>query len=642
VGDEKPSHRQGGLQGEDALYRLVVESAEDFAIMVLDTTRRIVSWNRGAERLLGYAAEEILGRPADLIFTPEDVAAGVPEREAGTALSTGRAAYDRWHMRKGGSRFWGSGVMTRLDDADGRVCGLAKILRDQTELKLAQEERNQAESALRASELRFRRLIEANIIGVGIADAGGAWLEANDALLDLLGHSREELKAGRVRWDRMTPEEFRWLDQRGIVEADRRGACPPYEKEYVRADGRRVPVLIGYAAVSNVEGHYICFVLDLTGQKRIENALREADRRKDEFLAMLAHELRNPLSAIGNSVQVIHRNPSGEHQDWAVEVIDRHVRTLSRMIDDLLDVSRITRRKIRIRKERVEIFPVVARAIETVRPLLEERGHEMVIAHHSAPMWLEADPHRLEQVVVNLLTNAAKYTEAGGTITLTTAPDGGWVVVTVADNGIGIPPEKIPHMFELFAQGDRSIARSEGGLGVGLTLVRSLVEMHGGSVSATSDGPGKGSTFAVRLPAAEPPEWNQQDSPDPTVSNRNPKVRILVVDDNADSALGLSRLLRVLGNEVEVAHDGPSAVELGRRMCPDFILLDIGLPGMDGYEVAAQFRREACCKDATIIAVSGYGEQSARKRAEEAGFDHHLVKPVDYDALVTLIQRPQS
>jgi signal transduction histidine kinase len=367
--------------------------------------------------------------------------------------------------------------------------------------------------------------------------------------------------------------------------------------------------------------------------------LREADRKKDEFLAMLAHELRNPLSAIGNATGLLRRSPIPEHQDWSREVIEKHVASLSRMIDDLLDVSRITHGKIELKRQSVDLVPVIAQAVETVRPLVERRDHELTVSYSSpAPMWVEADPHRLEQVLVNLLNNAAKYTEAGGRISLMARREADSIAVSVADNGVGILPERIPEMFGLFAQGDRSIARSEGGLGIGLTLVKNLVELHGGSITARSEGAGRGSEFTVRLPAAKRPDLEPPAETPGADERPRRAARVLVVDDNEDSARGIARLLGILGHDVESAADGPSAIEIALRHRPEFVLLDIGLPGMDGYEVARRLRAEGFT-EATIIGVSGYGEEASRRRSKEAGFAHHLVKPVDYNTLVALIGR---
>ena len=372
---------------------------------------------------------------------------------------------------------------------------------------------------------------------------------------------------------------------------------------------------------------------------RLYDELRASDRRKDEFLAMLAHELRNPLAAIGNAVSVTKRSGLKEHIDWSIDVITRQMQHLTRLIDDLLDVSRISRGKIELRKDVLDATPILESAAEAVRPLIEERKHILDLTIERGNLWVNVDPTRLEQVVVNLLNNAAKYSENGRRIHLTARNDGEDVVITARDQGEGIPPEKLAGMFELFAQGDRSIARSEGGLGIGLTIVKNLVELHGGSVDARSDGIGKGSEFTIRLPRATKPAVSRvkESAPEEPVSRR---ARILVVDDNIDTARGMVRLLKLIGHDVATAHDGHAAFELAREFGPEVILLDIGLPGMDGYEVASRLRRDPCCKDAVIVAISGYGQDEDRRRSKEAGFDFHLIKPLDHDALLSLLSDP--
>jgi CheY-like chemotaxis protein len=356
---------------------------------------------------------------------------------------------------------------------------------------------------------------------------------------------------------------------------------------------------------------------------------------------MLAHELRNPIASISGAAQLFGKLETEEDLEWAKEVVLRQVKHLGRLIDDLLDVSRITRGKIDLRKEPLDLLPVVNSAIETVRNLIEERKHELTVSISSGVTRLEADPLRLEQMLVNLLTNAAKYTESGGEIWLTARRQGENVIIKVKDTGIGITPELRPRLFDLFAQGDRSAARSEGGLGIGLTLVKSLVEMHDGTITVESEGANKGSEFTLSMPALK----------ESVVPKRKPKAelptfltgsRVLVVDDNVDTAKSLARLLRLLSHEVAIAHDGKAAIEAARALRPDVVLLDIGLPGMNGYEVAAQLRQEECCKDAVIVAVSGYGQEEDRRRSQHAGFDHHLVKPIEYDALMALLtSRPR-
>ena len=378
---------------------------------------------------------------------------------------------------------------------------------------------------------------------------------------------------------------------------------------------------------------------DFIERERQAQALRENDRHKDEFLAMLAHELRNPLAAVNNAVTVLKMSADQESRNWASDVVERQVRQLVRLIDDLLDVSRITSGKIRLRKEFVETSAVLDQAIESARPLINERGHTLVVSVGREGLPLYVDATRVGQIALNLLTNAAKYTESGGRIELSATREGKQVVISVRDNGMGIPPEKLPEIFKLFAQGERSLARSEGGLGIGLTIVQKLAEMHGGSVEAHSEGLGRGSEFIVRLPLAHGPKNASMNAKRPHLP-AGKGSRILVVDDNADTAIGVGRLLTLLGNEVVSVHDGPSALALARTFRPDFVLLDIGLPGMDGYQVAAALREDQAHKDIVIIAVSGYGQEEDRRRSQAAGFDHHLVKPVDFDSLVSLIWRP--
>lgn len=365
---------------------------------------------------------------------------------------------------------------------------------------------------------------------------------------------------------------------------------------------------------------------------RLYHELREAQRQKDDFLAMLAHELRNPLAAIQYANQVA--KLTVPEDSAAVEVIDRQVRNLAHLIDDLLDVSRITRDKVRLRKESIDGRSLLQRAVATVRPDIEARRHRLEVDICDEPLPLFADPVRVEQILGNLLSNAAKYTPEEGRIAVRCFSADNLAVFKVKDSGIGIPPEMLPRVFELFTQVDRSLDRSQGGLGIGLTVVRKLAEMHGGSVSVASGGSGQGSEFTVRLPlsdAVEQPEVAEQQQ------LATGSLKILVVDDNVDMARSIATLLKSLGHKIVLAHDGPSALEHARSQGPDVILLDIGLPGIDGYRVAETLRREPAFGKVRLIAVSGYGQAEDRKRARDAGFDLHLVKPVDFGALVSAI-----
>ena len=380
-------------------------------------------------------------------------------------------------------------------------------------------------------------------------------------------------------------------------------------------------------------------VRDLLAQSARDTAtLRDASRRKDEFLAMLAHELRNPLASVTNAATLLREGTGDNDRAWAAEVITRQSSQLARLVDDLLDVSRITRGKIELRLERLDVARCLESACEAVAPEIAARHHTLLADYPRGEMWAVADPTRLEQIVVNLLGNAAKYTGNGGHIGLAAQAADGEIILRVSDDGIGIPPQHIPVMFELFAQGERSAARTEGGLGIGLTVVRGLCELHGGSVAAESEGVGKGSTFTVRLPAADPAERPPRNGHSATATpTPRTGTRILVVDDNVDTAAGLSRLLTRRGYFVELAHDGPSAVEKARAFAPAAVLLDIGLPGMDGYEVARHLRADPATVGSVILALSGYGQEEDRTRSRAAGFDHHLVKPIDFAVLQTLL-----
>lgn len=375
----------------------------------------------------------------------------------------------------------------------------------------------------------------------------------------------------------------------------------------------------------------------LEEREKMTAEAQEADKRKDEFLAMLAHELRNPLASVANAAALLQAAGDKETHAWAAGVIERQTTQLAHLIDDLLDVSRITTGKIRLRRKIIDLAVVLDRACDSGQPLMKERGHKLHCHYDHDKLWLLADPTRMEQVILNLLTNAAKYTPQGGEIHLAASRVGQEILVTVKDNGMGIEPKRLPEMFQLFTQGERSIARSEGGLGIGLTIVEKLTEMHDGRVEASSDGPGHGSIFTVRLPAAAvqlPAKPDKQ----PEISDPAKALRVLVVDDNVDSAVGLARLLGRAGHQVSLAYDGPEALEQARELTPEAIVLDIGLPTMDGYEVARLLRQEPWGSDTLLIAVTGYGQEEDRQRALYAGFDHHLVKPVDLARLKGLLK----
>lgn len=365
-----------------------------------------------------------------------------------------------------------------------------------------------------------------------------------------------------------------------------------------------------------------------------EQALKEADKRKDEFLATLAHELRNPLAPIRNSLEVMKRaGHDAEIIERSRGTMDRQLTQMVRLVDDLIDVSRISRNRLTLRRERVELATIVNNAVEACRPQIDAARHTLTIDLPTQPLVLHADAARLVQVIGNLLTNAAKYTEPGGRISLTARREGEQAVIAVSDNGCGIPPELLPRAFEMFSQLDATLDRAQGGLGIGLTLVKRLVELHEGTINAHSEGHGRGTEFVIRLPA-RPEEAVPVRPAEPAASSQSARRKILVVDDNRDSATTLAMLLKITGNELQTAHDGQEAVTKAEQFRPEVILLDLGMPIMDGYEACRAIRLQPWGRPMKIIALTGWGQESDRRQSREAGFDAHLVKPVEHAVLV--------
>ncbi len=623
---------------ERVRLRTTLASIAD-AVITADADGRVTGLNRAAEQLTGWAAREADGRPLGEVLRLVDGATRrtdeMPVAEVvgnGTVLRSSDAVL--LVSRDGRSRPV-EHTTAPIQGDDGRITGMVLVFRDITE-------RCRAEQALRDSEERFRQLAE-HISGVfWIADPRlREMLYVSPAYETVWGRTCRSLyREPRTYLEAVHPE-----DRERILAAARRlcrGRGMDEEYRVIRPDGterwvwdRGFPIRDGAGRVVRVAG----IAEDITERKRSERALHEADRRKDEFLALLAHELRNPLAPIAAALHLM-----GERGGPAIEeeraMAERQVRHMARLIDDLMDVSRISRGKVVLRKEAVDLAALVGRAAEAVRPLLAERRQELNITVPEAPVPVEADPTRLEQVVTNLLHNAAKYTDPGGRISLSAGRDGGQAVVRVVDTGIGIEPSRLGEVFGLFVQVERRLDRSRGGLGIGLGLVKSLVELHGGSVEARSAGAGRGSEFVVRLPAAVrvPSGGGLLPRADGPPGGELPARRVLVVDDNVDAADGLGRLLsQSCGQEVRVAYDGPTALEEARAFRPEVVLLDIGLPGMDGCEVARRLRREPVTADVLLVAVTGWGQESDREMSRAAGFDRHLVKPVPLEELRGLL-----
>jgi PAS domain S-box-containing protein len=470
-----------------------------------------------------------------------------------------------------------------------------------------------------------------------LLDSQGGVLSWNDGAALLFGYQPAEV-IGQEFSRFSIPEDIRAgkpAQELRQAQASGQITCENWQS---RRDGSRFWGCAVTTALRDERGELKGFVKvlrDTTDRKHLEMELRrqaeelaESNRRKDEFLAMLSHELRNPLAPVLNSVQVLRQAPHDAILvEFAGRVVERQVLHLARLIDDLLDVTRLTHGKVRLRPERTELLPLVQRAAETVHPLMRERSHELNVSLPSRPIWIEADPVRLDQILVNLLKNAAEFTDPGGRIELAVVQDGADAVIRVRDDGVGIDPELLPRVFDMFAQADTSLDRSHGGLGIGLTLVKRLVTMHGGTIEGHSEGKGCGSEFVVRLPVSADATQEAR-TPAPAESART-GLRILVVDDNVDTASSLSILLQLHGHAVETAHDGASALDVSQSRTFDAILLDIGLPMIDGHEVARRIRKRGGDDQPVLVGISGYGFDDDHRRAKDAGFDLYLVKPVD-------------
>jgi PAS domain S-box-containing protein len=863
----------------DTRFTSLVKNVKDHAIFTLDPEGRVTSWNVASEQVLGYTEADALGQHFSFIFTPEDCQQGMPKAELRAAREQGRAEDERWHLRKGGERFWALGIVSALHDTEGRLTGFSKILRDMTAGKRAEE-------ALQATEKRLRRMLNVDVVGVLIFDGSGTLVEANDAFLRMSGYGREEVQARALTWRVMTPPEHVAESNRQLRLLAETGRIGPYEKEYFRKDGSRVWMLfagaslgdgtaveycvnvddrrraetamraseanyralfeqagdgiwladqegrftdvnlagcklLGYSRDEHVrltvrdiiraeeaprlrelmqalaagqqitdvwnirraDGTYILlelshlitpagfwraigrditerveaekalrvseerlklatdatelavfewdlatdrvaanerfrqwygfvagepmtgalllqcvhpsdvmFVeeqvrqamdpassgrfsleyrlaqadageerwilthgqvyfegagnerrpvrvlgtnLDVTDRKRTEARLKESDRRKDEFLATLAHELRNPLAPIRTGLDLIQalRGDAAASEE-PLRIMDRQLSHLVRLVDDLLDVSRISRGKIHLKRERLGLAEIIHAALDMSESSLSQGDRHVSVNVPSQPLAVEGDRVRLVQIFANLLNNAAKFTDAGGRIDIRVAPRGERVEIQVQDDGRGIPPERLGNIFEMFTQAEPGIGA---GLGIGLSLVRGLVELHGGTVSAESQGSGCGATFTVSLPLCQSAPAQPAADEATEFDVLQTRCRVLAVDDNRDITEGLRLLLTILGAEVRVAHDGAEAVRICDDWLPTHVLMDIGMPGMDGYEAARRLRAKHPDNAFRLIAVTGWGQEEDRQRAREAGFDEHLVKPVGVRELKTVL-----
>ncbi len=671
----------------------IVESSDD-AIVSKDLTGVIRSWNHGAERLFGYSAAEAVGRSVTML-----IPRGREDEEPRILNSVRRGErvdhYETIRQRKDGTLVDVSLTVSPMRGAHGEIVGASKIARDISERREAAAQlAADHDAVLRLQQIgqRFVRAESDFTENLGEALDAAIWITRAD--MGTVQIYDERLGALRIVANRGFEAPFLSFYSRVTSEhASACGAAFCTGERMIVEDVTRSPLFAGHASLDVmlaagvkavqstpllssgglvlglISTHYrrpyrpsdralrlldllVRQTADYLERKRAEDQRDEllrsaqlarrdaeaANRAKDEFLAMLGHELRNPLSAVRNAVAAATLDESSRGR--ALEIARRQTDQLGRIVDDLLDIARITRGRVPLRKHRVWLRELLESAVDAAQSLMDERGHTLTL---EAPpeVQLDADPARVEQAIMNLLTNAAKYTSPGGTVLLAADLEGDTVRIRVCDNGIGIAPEVLPHVFDLFAQGERPLDRAQGGLGIGLTLARRIVELHGGSVEARSAGIGCGAEFAIRLPAAPSLQVDHRAAPREAAQGRRPgrNARVLMVEDNPDSAETLGMILELLGHHVRVVHDGVAALDAARANVPDIVLIDIGLPGMNGYEVAEAMRRDPQLGRIVLVALTGYGRPEDKARAMAAGFDYHLVKPVDVEALGDLVGR---
>ena len=622
------------LETPEYPYRLMVEQIRQAAV-TLTQNGVIVSSNRRFGELLGHAPSTLRGRSLSEWVSDDS-----------------KATFDRMLSHGCSEELQDSVTLVRSDDTEAHLylgvrpvregaLGLCLLITDLTEQR-HYEELQRTQEALRASEERYRYLFESIdegfcVIEVVFDEEDRAldyrFLETNPSfenqtgMRDVVGRSMRELRADH---------EDHWFQTYGTVA---RTGTPIRFQARAEALNRWYDVY-AFRVGDATERKVAVLFSDITAQRQTEEALKAADRRKDEFLATLAHELRNPLAPIRNAAEILRaKGPPVPELQWARGVIHRQVQVMSRLLEDLLDVSRISRQRLELRTEMLDVKSVIDAALETSRPVIEAAGHDITVRVPTDPLRLVGDPVRLEQVLSNLLNNAAKYTEGAGRIELSAAQDGEDVVISVKDNGIGIDESMLPDLFRIFSQQQGGHGRTQEGLGIGLSLVKGLVELHGGSVNARSAGAGMGSEFIVRLPLATetPAEVDAKPAESDDLQQSHARYRILIADDNQDGADSLAMLLQVMGHDVETAYAGDQAVDVAERMRPDAILLDLGMPKLNGYDACRRIRTQPWGRETLLIALTGWGQEEDRRRTRNAGFDLHLVKPVTSADLLEIL-----
>lgn len=639
------------LNVKEGRIRLILENARGYAFIVTDAEGIITEWEGDAAAVTGWSQAEAIGQSIAIIFSNKDRLAGYPEMEMEIARTTGVAQDKRWHVRKNGSRFYGDGVMVPLKDAAGHIHGFSKIFRDSTNEQLAAREVQLAHDQM--AEI-FKQAPAFMCVLRGPQHIVEI---ANDRYMELVGHRDILNRSIRESLPELTGQGFfELLDEvytsgQSYVGKDvqislQRQIDGPIENRFIdfvylaskNADGDVTGVLVH--GVDQTERKLAETEREKTAEnlRKLAADLSEADRRKSEFLATLAHELRNPLAPIKNGLGILRVGANNTAlMEKTREMMERQVNHMVHLVDDLLDISRISGGKIELKKESVLLKELIASAVETSLPLIEAGQHKLLIEILDESVTLYVDPIRITQVVSNLLNNAAKYTPCGGQIEIIVTREGDNAILSVTDNGIGIPPDALSTIFEMFNQVPRNMEHAQGGLGIGLTLVRQIVEMHGGTVNAFSNG-GLGSQFIVKLPIIKPLITSEK----PRVVNQHKNsesLRIMVVDDNVDAAESLSMLLQFIGHTLYVANDGYDALKKAAAYKPHVAFVDIGMPGMNGYETASAIRKLHGLEGMVLVALTGWGAEEDRHKSREAGFDEHITKPAQLESIKELLSR---
>lgn len=600
----------------------IIESADD-AIISKDLNGIIRSWNPGAERLFGYTPDEAIGQPITMLIAADrqheeiDILARVRRGERVEHYETVRRTKD-------GREIPVSLTISPIKNELGRIVGASKIARDIRDRIDAEHARGHLAAIIESADDA--------IIGKDLNGVIRSW---NKGAERLFGYTADEAIGQSVTL-LMPPE--RQHEEPQILARLRRGErIEHYETVRVAKNGRRIPISLTTSPVRNSRGQIIGaskIARDISQRIAAENALKDADLRKDQFLAMLAHELRNPLTPIRNGIEIIQRSTDQGRREWAMQVIDRQLIQLTRIIDDLLEIARITSGNITLRREATNLRAIVKTALESARPNIDAGRHTVKVDIPTAEIELYVDAARLVQALVNLLVNSAKFTAPGGSITIVGNAEGDQLVLRVRDSGRGIASDLLPRVFDVFSQGASDYARTEGGLGIGLSIVRRVVEMHGGTVTAYSEGAGQGSEFRITLPLAPPPPATASVTSQADVHHC---CRVLVVDDNPDVTDSLAELLTLNGHQVERHYSGAGVLDKALAFRPNVVVLDLGLPERDGFDVARDIRARPELHGALLIAVSGYGQPADIERTRAAGINFHLLKPVETDELLRLI-----